>query len=80
MYAGAAVRRRTDPAHRPRHRRAVPGRRAVRRAVATLLGGDISARTVRAYWRIWGLQAYRVGKHLRWRETDVHAWIKQHPA
>lgn len=48
--------------------------------VAALLGGDISARTVRAYWRTWGLQAYRIGKHLRWKETDVHTWISQHPA
>ena len=48
--------------------------------VAGLLGGDISDRTVRAYWRTWGLQAYRVGKHLRWKETDVRTWIDQHPA
>jgi excisionase family DNA binding protein len=48
--------------------------------VAALLGGDISARTVRAYWREWNLQAYRVGKHLRWKEHDVRTWIDQHPA
>jgi Helix-turn-helix domain len=48
--------------------------------VAELLGGDISARTVRAYWRQWGLQAYRIGKHLRWKEHDVRAWIDHHPA
>lgn len=48
--------------------------------VAGLLGGDISARTVRAYWRTWGLQAYRVGKHLRWKERQVRAWIDNHPA
>jgi predicted DNA-binding transcriptional regulator AlpA len=26
-------------------------------------------------WRVWGLPAYRIGKYLRWRERDVHAWI-----
>jgi len=57
-----------------------PGRMLTAGQVAALLGGDISARTVRAYWRAWGLQAYRVGKHLRWRETDVLRWIDKHPA
>jgi excisionase family DNA binding protein len=57
-----------------------PGRLLTAGQVAALLGGDISARTVRAYWRTWGLQAYRVGKHLRWRETDVLTWINNHPA
>lgn len=57
-----------------------PGRMLTASQVAVLLGGDISARTVRTYWRAWGLQAYRVGKHLRWKETDVQAWISQHPA
>jgi len=57
-----------------------PGRLLTAGQVAALLGGDISARTVRAYWRAWGLQAYRVGKHLRWHETDVRTWINNHPA
>jgi excisionase family DNA binding protein len=33
--------------------------------------------TVRAKWREWGLQAYRIGKHLRWREREVQAWIER---
>jgi excisionase family DNA binding protein len=57
-----------------------PGRLLTAAQVAALLGGNITARTVRAYWRTWDLQAYRVGKHLRWKETDVHAWIHNHPA
>ncbi len=31
--------------------------------------------TVRTKWRDWGLPAYRIGRHLRWRERDVLAWI-----
>jgi excisionase family DNA binding protein len=57
-----------------------PGHLLTAGQVAALLGGDISARTVRAYWRTWGLRAYRVGKHLRWRKTDVLTWIDSHPA
>ncbi len=57
-----------------------PGPMLTATQVAALLGGDISARTVRAYWRTWNLQAYRIGKHLRWRQADVLAWIDQHPA
>lgn len=59
---------------------AIPARMLTATQVAALLGGEISARTVRAYWRTWGLQAYRIGKHLRWKETDVQAWITSHPA
>ena len=32
-------------------------------------------RTVRDEWREWGLPAYRIGKHVRWRERDVYGWI-----
>jgi excisionase family DNA binding protein len=45
------------------------------RDVAGLLG--VPEVTVRAKWREWGLQAYRIGKHLRWREREVHAWIER---
>lgn len=47
---------------------------------------DVSAilavpeRTVRDKWWEWGLPAYRIGKHLRWRERDVHAWIYRQAA
>jgi excisionase family DNA binding protein len=36
--------------------------------------------TVRGRWREWGLPAYRIGKHLRWRERDVAAWIDRQNA
>ncbi len=45
--------------------------------------GEILAvpeRTVRERWQAWGLQAYRIGRHLRWRERDVHAWIDRQAA
>lgn len=48
------------------------------REVAAILG--IPERTVRDKWREWGLTAYRIGKHLRWRERDVYAWIDRNAA
>jgi excisionase family DNA binding protein len=48
------------------------------REVAAILA--VPERTVRDRWREWGLQAYRIGKHLRWRERDVHAWIDRQRA
>jgi excisionase family DNA binding protein len=49
------------------------------REVAEILTID-TERTVLDKWREWGLQAYRVGKHLRWRERDVYAWIDRQTA
>jgi excisionase family DNA binding protein len=46
--------------------------------VGELLG--LPERTIRAEWKRWGLQAYRIGRAIRWRERDVHAWIDAHPA
>lgn len=48
------------------------------REVAAILA--VPERTVRGKWREWGLQAYRTGEHLRWKERDVHAWIPQQTA
>jgi excisionase family DNA binding protein len=48
------------------------------REVAAILA--IPERTVRDKWREWGLPAYRIGKHLRWRERDVYAWIDRQAA
>ena len=45
------------------------------RDVATILA--IPERTVRDRWKKWGLPAYRIGKHLRWKERDVYAWIER---
>jgi excisionase family DNA binding protein len=48
------------------------------REVAAILA--VPERTVRDKWREWGLPAYRIGKHLRWKERDVHAWIDRQSA
>ena len=48
------------------------------RDVAEILA--VPERTVRDKWREWRLPAYRIGKHLRWRERDVHAWIDRQTA
>jgi hypothetical protein len=37
-------------------------------------------RTVREKWRNWGLPADRTGKHLRWKEREVFAWIDRQAA
>jgi excisionase family DNA binding protein len=43
------------------------------RDVAAILG--IPEGTVRDKWREWQLPAFRIGRHLRWKERDVYAWI-----
>jgi len=48
------------------------------REVAAIL--SVPERTVREKWREWQLQAYRIGKHLRWKEREVQAWIDRHAA
>jgi excisionase family DNA binding protein len=48
------------------------------RDVAAILA--IPERTVRDKWKEWGLPAYRIGKHLRWKERDVYAWIEHQSA
>jgi excisionase family DNA binding protein len=48
------------------------------RDVAAILG--IPERTVRDKWREWELPAYRIGRHLRWKERDLNAWIERQAA
>ena len=48
------------------------------REVAAIL--SVPERTVREKWRDWELPAYRIGKHLRWKEREVYAWIDRHAA
>jgi excisionase family DNA binding protein len=48
------------------------------REVSAILG--VPERTIRDKWREWDLPAYRIGKHLRWRERDVAAWIDRQKA
>ena len=44
--------------------------------VAELLGGSTTATTVVRRYKHWGLTAYRIGRELRFYETDVREWIK----
>ena len=48
------------------------------RDVAAILA--VPERTVRENWREWKLPAYRIGKHLRWKEREVYAWIDRNAA
>jgi excisionase family DNA binding protein len=48
------------------------------REVAAIL--SVPERTVREKWRDWELPAYRIGKHLRWKEREVYAWVDRHVA
>lgn len=48
------------------------------REVAAILA--VPERTVREKWRDWELPAYRIGKHLRWKEREVYAWIDRNAA
>jgi excisionase family DNA binding protein len=48
------------------------------REVAAIL--SVPERSVREKRREWEPPSYRIGKHLRWREREVHAWIDRHAA
>jgi excisionase family DNA binding protein len=48
------------------------------REVAAIL--SVPERTIREKWRDWELPAYRIGKHLRWKEREVYAWIDRYAA
>ena len=43
--------------------------------VAAIIGGRCTAATVKRRYRHWGLTAYRPGKELRWKESEVREWI-----
>jgi len=62
----------------PKHTLGGSNRMLSARDVATILA--IPERTVRDKWREWGLPAYRIGKHLRWRERDVYTWLERQTA
>lgn len=36
----------------------------------------IKKRTLQDNWRPWGLTAVKVGRALRFRESDVNAWLE----
>ena len=74
---------RADGAERPSDRH-----RAVRHAAPAggsnrLLSVDelaaylgVPKKTVYGCWRQWGLQGYRVGRYLRFRERHVEEWLQ----
>ncbi|MFO7284112.1 MAG: helix-turn-helix domain-containing protein [Thermobifida fusca] len=37
-------------------------------------------KTVYDRWRQWGLRPYKIGRHLRWLERDVLAWLERQRA
>jgi len=43
--------------------------------VAAIMGGNVTAGTVKRRYKHWGLTAYRVGRELRWKEAEVRDWI-----
>jgi len=74
-------------AHQPRSvRHAEPQKGTLGGSNRLLSSRDVAAilaipeRTVRDKWKEWGLSAYRIGKHLRWKERDVYAWIERQSA
>jgi predicted DNA-binding transcriptional regulator AlpA len=69
--------RQPDPHPRP----PAPGDRLLNAAeVAEILGGNVTASTVVRRWRKWQLHGRRIGKQLRWWESDVYKWISNRPA
>jgi excisionase family DNA binding protein len=34
-----------------------------------------SKKSVVDFWRAWGLPAYKVGKQLRFRESEIDKWL-----
>lgn len=45
--------------------------------VAQIIGGRCTAATVKRRYKHWGLTAYRPGKELRFKETEVRDWINK---
>ena len=43
--------------------------------VAAILGGNFKSETVVRRWKAWALPAHRIGKQLRWWQSDVYQWI-----
>ncbi|AAZ55833.1 hypothetical protein JCM3263A_31480 [Thermobifida fusca] len=40
----------------------------------------VPVKTVYDRWRQWGLRPYKIGRHLRWLERDVLAWLERQRA
>jgi hypothetical protein len=71
-YADNGTNDRTSTEHRTMPRTGTLANRMLSaRDVAAILA--IPEGTVRDKWWEWGLPAYKIGKHLRWRERDLYA-------
>jgi excisionase family DNA binding protein len=71
----------TTPDPTPARQQHSPGNQLLTPAeVAAILGGSITAATIVRRWRTWGLHAIRIGRELRFRESDLHTWINDHQA
>ena len=76
----------THDSQSPHGRRMMPRKGTLGGSNRLLSSRDVAAilaipeRTVRDRWKEWGLPAYRIGKHLRWKERDVYAWIERQSA
>ena len=63
----------------PAHDSPQAGDRLINAAeVAQILGGNVTATTIIRRWRKWHLPAHRVGRELRWWQSDVYTWIDSH--
>jgi hypothetical protein len=45
--------------------------------LAARIGGTCTPRTVIRCWRGWGLHPVKIGRELRFRDSDVTAWLKR---
>jgi excisionase family DNA binding protein len=41
---------------------------------------NVPVATIYHEWRAWGLKGLKVGKHLRFRERDIDAWLDRRAA
>jgi predicted DNA-binding transcriptional regulator AlpA len=64
----------TTPAHRPGDRLLTPAQ------VAAILGGNTTAYTIVRRWRQWNLPAVKIGRELRFWESDLYQWIRSRQA
>lgn len=48
--------------------------------LAAFLGGKYTAGTITRRWRTWRLPTHKIGRELRFLESDVREWLKDHKA
>jgi excisionase family DNA binding protein len=41
---------------------------------------NVSTDTIYDQWRVWGLKGYKIGKHLRFKRSEVLAWLDRQQA